>query len=98
MRKCLFPLVAALGLLAGCQSGSQQAPQIPVAPVYQAGSPVTLTVVIRSDDGKVTAAGGKFDADGDVGAQGEQGSDQAQDIKPDVTIPITPPADLPVPK
>lgn len=95
--KLFTSMLLSLGLLAGCQSGSQQAPQIPVAPVYQAGSPVTLTVVIRSDDGKVTAAGGKFDADGDVGAQGEQGADQAQDIKPDVTIPLTAPAELPVP-
>ncbi len=94
--KYLFPLVMLLGL-AGCQSGSQQAPQIPIAPVHMAGSPVTLTVVIRSDDGKVSASGGKFDADGDVGADGNQESTPIQDIKPDVTIPVTPPVDLPVP-
>lgn len=78
-------LLAFLGLTAACTTSPQSQPQIPLAPVYQAGSPVTLTINLKSDSAKTSTTRQGSDARGDVGASGEQENEPSVDVTPTVS-------------
>lgn len=80
-------VVAALALFGvSCTTSPQSAPQIPLAPVYQAGSPVVVNVNVKSDSTKQDIERTGADARGDVGASGEQDQTPTVDVKPTTTV------------
>jgi hypothetical protein len=87
-RKAPALLLAAFGLAGGtsCTTSPQSAPQIPLAPVYQAGSPVVINVNVKSDSTKQDIERTGSDARGDVGASGEQDQTPTVDVKPTTTV------------
>lgn len=93
-------VVCSFLLCAGCASSPQSAPQIPLAPVYQAGSPVVVNVIAGSCGGEQTGTAKSpkppsisvsrvgHDARGDVGAEGEQTAAPTQTTDVDATVPV----------
>lgn len=77
-------------VLASCTTAAPSAPQPAVAPVNQAGSPVTVNVNVRSNDVKATE-NDKQDASGAVSTKGgTQEADATTDVKPETnaTVPV----------
>ena len=85
----------------GCTTANPQAPQIPLAPVYQAGSPVVV-IIAPPDLSAVVAEGKKnagtasihveevgHNAKGDVGAQGTQETSATTDTKTDAKADVS---------
>lgn len=81
-------LVAALVALTvgGCTTAAPQAPQPALAPSYQAGSPVTVTVNVRASDAKTDVSKGQ-DASGAVSTKGgTQEASATTDVKPTTNV------------
>lgn len=85
------PAALALSLaLAGCTSAAPSAPQPAIAPVNQAGSPVTVNVNVRASDVR-SSEQDKQDAAGAVTTKGgTQDATATTETKTDATVPISP--------
>lgn len=99
--KFLVPVLAvcAFLLVTGCASSPQSAPQIPLAPVYQAGSPVVVNVIHGSDcpegtakspgkPGGITISRVGHDARGNVDSSGAQTATPTQETTTETTVPV----------